>query len=161
VVEKDVENEVDWDWKAVVDEVFSKNDSRPVILFDGVCNLCNGGVNFALDHDPTGVFRFASLQSKVGKSLLLNAGKRPDDISSIVLVTSPQQSYFKSNAVLRIAQKLQGTMLPFIGFAGNIAPTFLKDIVYDFVADNRYRFGHADSCRLEDERFDDRFVPEP
>ena len=71
-----------------IDDAFSKSDSRPIILFDGVCNLCHGGVNFVLDTDNTsdGALRFAALQSELGKSLLDRAGKRPDDISSIVLV---------------------------------------------------------------------------
>ena len=72
----------------LLDEAFSKTDSRPVILFDGVCNLCHGGVNFVLDTDNTldGALRFAALQSDVGKVLLERAGKKPDDISSLVLV---------------------------------------------------------------------------
>lgn len=136
-------------------------DKRPIILFDGVCNLCNGGVNFALDHDSTGVFRFASLQSKTGQALLLRSGKAPNDISSIVLVTE-KSSYFKSDAVLRISKELDGNKaLPVIGTIGPFFPKFLRNKVYDVVADNRYRFGESDSCRLDGEEFDGRFVPDP
>jgi predicted DCC family thiol-disulfide oxidoreductase YuxK len=67
------------------DEYFQA-DSRPVILFDGVCNLCNGGVNFMLDWDRRGEFRLAALQSPAGRKLLQRSGRSPDDISSIVLV---------------------------------------------------------------------------
>lgn len=67
------------------DEYFA-TDKRPIILFDGVCNLCNGGVNLALDLDPPGNLRFAALQSDAGRSLLKRAGRDPNDISSIVLV---------------------------------------------------------------------------
>ena len=65
---------------------FRDGDSRPVILFDGVCNLCNGGVNFMLYFDTGAVHRMAALQSNAGRELLPCCGRRPDDISSIVLV---------------------------------------------------------------------------
>lgn len=70
---------------SVVDDYFAA-DKRPIILFDGVCNLCNGGVNLALDLDPPGNLRFAALQSPAGRRLLARAGRDPSDISSIVLV---------------------------------------------------------------------------
>lgn len=152
--------ESEWDWEATARSVFTGSDTRPVILFDGVCNLCNGGVNFALDRDPVGNFRFASLQSKIGQSLLLRSNRSADDISSIVLVDA-DTAYFKSEAVLRITKKLDG-LLPVMGSGGFFVPRFIRNIVYDFVADNRYRLGkREDSCRLEDEQFDDRFIPDP
>lgn len=148
------------EWREVANSVFAGEDQRPIVLFDGVCNLCNGGVNFALDHDPVGEFRFASLQSKIGRSLLRRSGKDADDISSIVLITN-ENAYFKSEAVLRIAQKLDG-VLPVLGFGGFIVPNLFRDVVYRFISENRYRFGiRADSCRLEDEVFDERFVSDP
>ena len=134
-------------------------DKRPVILFDGVCNLCNGGVNFALDMDPPGKLRFAALQSTAGRALLRRAGRDPDDISSIVLVEE-QAAYVKSDAVLRIATYLDGNPLfPIAGTFGPVVPGFLRDVLYDVVADNRYELlGMKDECRLGDDRFDDRFV---
>ena len=66
-------------------DVLFASDMRPIILFDGVCNMCNGGVNFALDYDQEGVFRFAALQSEVGRALLVRSGRRADDISRRVL----------------------------------------------------------------------------
>mmetsp|Transcript_37828 Transcript_37828/g.76484 ORF Transcript_37828/g.76484 Transcript_37828/m.76484 type:complete len:197 (-) Transcript_37828:360-950(-) len=134
-----------------------RDDSRPIILFDGVCNMCNGGVNFALDWDPEGNFRFAALQSSAGRALLRRAGRRPDDISSIVLVEK-DRAYVKSNAVLRIAQKLSNPF-PFLGLFGFVLPGFGRDFVYDQVANNRYNlFGKSNSCRVSDERFDSRFI---
>ena len=144
--------------------------------------MCNGGVNFALDYDAAGVFRFAALQSEVGRALLVRAGRRPDDISrrappasppchaaltrrharSIVLVER-DRAYTKSEAVLRIASRLQDRLgaLPLLGVAGMLAPGLLRDAVYDTVAANRYRvFGQADACRLSDGRFEQRFVPD-
>lgn len=156
----DVTDDATFDWKEIAKETFS-TDKRPVILFDGVCNLCNGGVNFALDNDSVGEFRFASLQSQIGKSLLIRSGKEENDISSIVLVTA-DTAYFKSDAVLRIAQKLDGSVaLPIAGTVGQFVPNFVRNKVYDLVANNRYRFGEADSCRVDGEEFDNRFVSDP
>ena len=134
-------------------------DKRPVILFDGVCNLCNGGVNFALDMDPPGKLRFAALQSTAGRALLRRAGRDPDDISSIVLVEE-DAAYVKSDAVLRIATYLDtNPLFPIAGTFGPVVPGFLRDVLYDVVADNRYELlGMKDECRLGDDRFDDRFV---
>lgn len=149
------------DFDAIAKEVFRK-DKRPIILFDGVCNLCNGGVNFALDNDSIGKFRFASLQSKTGQALLVRSGKKASDISSIVLVTEGE-AFFKSDAVLRIAKGLDSNpALPLIGTLGPAVPSFVRNTVYDFVAKNRYRFGEADQCRLDfDNDFGSRFVDDP
>jgi hypothetical protein len=86
-------------------------DNRPIILFDGVCNLCNSAVNLALDWDPKGKLRFSALQSNVGRSLLQAHGRRADDISSIVFVTT-EGAYTKSDAILGITQELNP--LPFV-----------------------------------------------
>ncbi len=107
-----------------------------------------------------GYFRFASLQSTIGKALLQRSGKKSDDISSIVLVTE-DKSHFKSDAVLRIASKLDGSFVfPLIGNAGRVLPSFIRNFVYDFVAANRYRFGESEQCRLDFGEFDDRFFKE-
>jgi len=150
-------------WESIAESVFAGKDQRPVILFDGVCNLCSSAVNFALDYDDVGNFRFVSLQSEVGQSLLQRSGKAPSDISSIVLV-GPDKSYFKSDAVLRIASELDGKnpLLPVMGKVGPwVVPRFMRDAIYKIVADNRYKFGETDQCRLEDDRFLDRFISDP
>ena len=137
------------------------SDKRPIILFDGVCNLCNGGGNLALDLDPPGRLRFAALQSPAGRALLVRAGRDPNDISSIVLVEETN-AYVKSDAVLRIATYLENPLLPAAGTLGALFPGIIRDAVYDLVADNRYDIlGVKDECRLGDDRFDDRFVSEP
>lgn len=82
-------------------------DPRPIILFDGVCNLCNGAVNFMLDWDTQGAFRLAALQSSAGSAMLQRCGRHPDDMSSIVLVQADGQHFIRSEAVLRIAQSMQ------------------------------------------------------
>jgi predicted DCC family thiol-disulfide oxidoreductase YuxK len=148
----------------VLERVFEQ-DSRPIILFDGVCNLCNSAVNLALDWDPSGKLRFAALQSKVGQNLLQAHGRDANDISSIVFVT-PKGAYTKSDAILGITQELNP--LPFVplkplALAGQyMVPQILRDAVYDGVANNRYSImGKRDECRFDaDGEFDDRFVDE-
>ena len=138
-------------------------DKRPIILFDGVCNLCNGAVNLALDWDPKGKLRFSALQSNVGTSLLQAHGRDGNDISSIVLVTN-DGAYIKSDAVLRIAEALSpGQILPLkpAALLGRfLVPKFLRDVIYDGVADNRYDLlGKRNECRFDaDGEFEDRFV---
>ena len=118
---------------------------------------CNGGVTFCLDWDKKGVVRFAALQSEVGRALLQRCGRAPDDISSIVLVEN-DTCYIKSEAVLRIGQKLE-MPLPILTTLAFPLPLFFRDEVYDFIAANRYIvFGRTESCRLSDDRFADRFV---
>ena len=126
-------------------------------MFDGVCNLCNGGVNFVLDWDVTGKLRLAALQSEAGKLLLERSGRRPDDISSIVLV-EPNEAFTKSEAVLKIAEYLS-VPFPLLAQFFFPLPLLIRDTVYDQVAANRYSFfGKTAECRLSDKRFDDRFI---
>lgn len=140
-------------------------DKRPVILFDGVCNLCNGAVNTALDWDAKGKLRFCALQSNVGRALLEKNGRAPDDISSIVLVTQ-DGAYIKSDAILKITEELTPLRLlplkPAAKLGRYVVPKLLRDIIYDGVADNRYSLmGKRDECRFDaDGEFDDRFVDE-
>ncbi|GAA4417694.1 thiol-disulfide oxidoreductase DCC family protein [Nibrella viscosa] len=116
-----------------------------IVLFDGVCNLCNGAVNFLIDHDRQRRFRYASLQSETGRRLLT---QRPAlaATDSIVLL-SGEQVWVKSDAVLQIAGQLS---IPWRWLAVfRILPRFLRDAAYDWVARNRYRlFGRTDTCRL-------------
>ncbi|KAL7462958.1 hypothetical protein ACHAXS_003330 [Conticribra weissflogii] len=148
----------------VLKRVFEKDD-RPVILFDGVCNLCNSAVNLALDWDPNGKLRFAALQSNVGKSLLQAHGRRADDISSIVFVTT-KGAYTKSDAILGITSELNPfpflPLKPAATLGRMVVPQILRDAIYDGVADNRYSIlGKRDVCRIDaDGEFDDRFVDE-
>eukprot|EP00850_Spirogloea_muscicola_P017213 SM000146S00933 [mRNA] locus=s146:53126:54346:+ [translate_table: standard] len=149
-------------------------DPRPIVLFDGVCNMCNGFVNFMLDGDKDGwatdavelssrgvarflKVRFAALQSEAGRALLRRSDRAPDDISSIVLVEK-DGSYIKSEAVLKIARYLDFPFPP-LSSLGFVAPGFLRDSFYDLVANNRYSIlGKRDSCRITDNNFKERFI---
>jgi predicted DCC family thiol-disulfide oxidoreductase YuxK len=157
---KDFAATVDWDWQTLVKGVFA-TDKRPIVLFDGVCNLCSGGVNFAIDRDEQANFRFCSLQSKVAQSLLLRAGKSPKDMSSIVLVTE-EDAFFSSNAVSRICMGLDTVPLQWFGRMGQFTPEFIREFIYQFVSSNRYQFGENDSCRLDfDGIYTSRFISDP
>ena len=143
-------------------EVFAR-DSRGVILYDGVCNMCNAAVNFAVTYDKDetstrGSVRFAALQSDAGRALLRAAGRAEDDISSIVYVKGEREAYVKSKAVLEIAKEMRAPF-PVLAMVGGIVPVVIGDALYDFVAKNRYSFlGKRDECRLGDEAFDERFL---
>ena len=118
-----------------------------IILFDGVCNLCNGAINFVIERDPNRIFRYASLQSEIGKKLLAERGINPEITDSIVLIDPGIAYYTKSTAALEIAKHLSG------GFA--ILKIFLwlpqsfRDLIYDFIAKNRYKwFGEKEQCMI-------------
>lgn len=157
---------VTWDWEQLASKVFV-DSNKPIILFDGICNFCNGGVNLCLDLDEKGHFRYASLQSRVGQALLLSNGKTANDISSIVLVQNEKEAYFESDAVLKIARKLEalpGVVRGMTDVVHQTIPQSLRDQAYHLVANNRYMFGETDgpTCRLDlDGEFVGRFVQDP
>ena len=114
----------------------------PIVLFDGVCNLCNGAVQFIIARDKHQQFRFASLQSGFGQQYQQQVG----EIDSILLVEKGKV-YYKSTAALRIARKLDG-LWPVL-FVFIVIPPFVRDFIYDIIARNRYRwFGKKESCWL-------------
>ena len=131
-------------------------DDEAVILFDGVCNLCSGFVQFVLPRDPEGKYRFASLQSDVGQSLLAEHGLPSEELESVVLIEDGE-SYVKSAAVIRIAAGLGGgyRLLSPLRYL----PRAVRDRIYDFVADHRYRwFGKKDQCMMPPEGVESRFL---
>jgi len=151
--------------RELASSLFQGEDKRGIILFDGVCNMCNGGVNLVLDLDDGKSFRFAALQSPAGMALLERGGRQRDDISSIILST-PDATYDRSEAILRIGVEMFGGTLLFpLALLSQAAiflvPAVIRDTVYDFVADNRYSFlGKRDECRLDDDRYQDCFLPD-
>ncbi len=118
--------------------------SFPIILFDGVCNVCSGAVQFVIKHDPKHQFRFASLQSELGKQILAENKLNTPEVDSIVLWEDGKVS-IKSTAALKIARKLNGLWPSLYGFM--IIPAFIRNAVYDWVARNRYQwFGKKETC---------------
>ena len=131
-------------------------EDAAVVLFDGVCNLCNGFVQFVFPRDPEGKYRFASLQSDVGRELLADHDLPTDELESIVLIEDGE-AYVKSAAVIRIAAGLGGAYRLLAPFRH--VPRSVRDRVYDFVADNRYRwFGKKDRCMMPSGDVESRFI---
>ena len=127
-----------------------------VVLFDGVCNLCNWSVQFIINRDPKGIFRFASLQSDIGRKLMQENGQDPDVLESIILV-DVEKTYFRSRAALEIAKKLSGLWPLFYAF--KIIPSPILDSIYNFIARNRYRwFGRKDQCMVPTKDLSIRFI---
>ena len=120
--------------------------TEPIILFDGVCNLCNASVQFVIRHDPQARFKFAALQSATAEKLLQNCAFDRASLDSVILVEDGRV-YIESDAALRIARKLGGAWSLFAGFS--IVPRPIRDAVYRFIARNRYRwFGKQESCMM-------------
>lgn len=129
---------------------------HPIILFDGVCNLCNGTVQFILRRDPRGHFHFAPLQSSAGERLTTGAGSRIPARDTIILIDQGSW-YFESDAALRIARSLSG-LWPLL-YAGILVPRPIRDAVYGFIARNRYRwFGQSAACMIPTPEYMERFV---
>jgi predicted DCC family thiol-disulfide oxidoreductase YuxK len=127
-----------------------------IVLFDGVCNLCNRAVRFIIPRDPRGRIRFASRQSPVGQRLLAKYHAAEREIDSVVLIDGGQL-YTKSSAVLRITHKLNGLWPTF--YLLTLLPCTWRDTVYDWVARNRYRwFGKRESCMLPTPDLKSRFL---
>lgn len=129
---------------------------REIIFFDGVCNLCNSSVNFVIDRDNKKRYSFASLQSGFAQEVLLPLGVDGTELESIVLVKG-HKVYRKSSAALEIARHLSGPWPLLYSF--KIIPPFFRDLVYDFIARNRYSwFGKQDSCRIPTPDIRERFL---
>ncbi len=131
-------------------------EGHPVVLFDGVCNLCTTTVQFLIRRDPEGLFRFAPLQSDVAQELLAERGLADHDLDSIVLIEG-NETYVKSDAAIRIGVLLGG-VYRLLG-PTKYLPRLLRDAVYDLVATYRYRvFGKRDRCMMPTEENKRRFL---
>jgi predicted DCC family thiol-disulfide oxidoreductase YuxK len=121
--------------------------NKDLILFDGVCNLCHNSVQYVIERDTHNRFVFASLQSNLGQQVLKHHNINPDVTDSIILYRHNKGIKIKSTAALLIANKLglpSSLLSVFL-----IIPPFLRHLVYDFIAINRYRwFGKQESCWL-------------
>jgi predicted DCC family thiol-disulfide oxidoreductase YuxK len=129
---------------------------HPLILFDGVCNFCNASVNFIIERDPEGVFRFAPLQSPYGQETLRKFHLSTTDLDTMVLIEGDRPCT-RSTAGLKIARRLSG-LWPFLSVF-LIVPRFLRDAVYSFIARNRYRWwGRQDACMVPTPEVRERFL---
>ena len=129
---------------------------RSLVLFDGLCNLCDATVHFIIDRDPSGQFVFAPIQSPTGQALTARFGLSGTDVNSVILVQGERYD-IRSTAALEIARRLSG-LWP-LCYAFIVVPRPIRDWLYRWVARNRYRwFGMRDSCRLPTLRLAERFV---
>lgn len=128
---------------------------KAIVLFDGECHFCNGAVQFIIKRDRKGFFQFASLQSEIGQQLLLKYDV-DRKIDSIVVIAD-KRVYIKSAAALRIGKDLDGAWKALSIL--NIVPKFLRNLAYDWVAKNRYRwFGKQEVCKIPSEEERKRFL---
>lgn len=131
-------------------------EAGPVLFFDGVCNLCNGAVQFVIERDRNERIRFASLQSEVGGAVLDKLSLPDDELQTIILVEG-DRAYTKSAAVIRVCELLGGVY----GLArvGWLLPRPVRDWLYTYVADHRYQwFGRKDQCMIPTPDLQSRFV---
>lgn len=126
-----------------------------IILFDGVCNFCNRSIQFIIKRDPHATFQFASLQSDIGRKLVLDYGP-PTYVDSVILIED-ELVYMKSTAALKICKRLNGAwQLLYIGI---LIPRPIRDFVYDYIANHRYQwFGRATSCIVPSKEIRKRFL---
>ena len=122
------------------------NQTHKIILFDGVCNLCNGSVQFVIKRDKNRVFRYAALQSAIAQEELKTRNEPLPDIESVILIDG-DKVYYRSDAAIRIAKHL-GAAWPLMQVF-LIVPRFIRDAVYNFIGKNRYKwFGKQESCMI-------------
>ncbi|MDG1171373.1 MAG: thiol-disulfide oxidoreductase DCC family protein [Polaribacter sp.] len=126
------------------------------VFFDGVCTLCNRGVNFLIKHDKKGVLKFASLQSEYAQNVIPKALLDRDNLDTIIVYTDGK-FYDRSKAVLKLCKILGGGFYVFL--IGYLIPRFIRDGLYRFIANNRYRwFGTQSQCRVPTPDLKERFL---
>lgn len=131
--------------------------NKKIILFDGVCNLCNTAVQFIIKHDKKDVFRFVALQSDLGIEITKHIGLDNRKMDSIILYEPGIAYYIKSEAALEIAKNLSGGVAILSIF--NILPSSISNKVYDYIAKNRYKwYGKKDSCMIPTPELQAKFL---
>jgi len=131
--------------------------NNKIILFDGVCNLCNSSVQYVIKRDKSNAYRFAALQSGIGRKLVEERGIDTSQIDSIILIEPGVAYYTKSTAALKIAQSFGGvwqltSVLEWI-------PEKIRNLVYDYIAKNRYKwYGKKDACMIPTPELRSRFL---
>lgn len=131
--------------------------NKKLILFDGVCNLCNSSVKYVIKHDKKNQFIFTALQSNIGQEIIKTHNINTSKIDSILLYTPEKGIDYKSTAALKIAQQLgfpQNLMSVFF-----IIPVFIRNWVYDYIAKNRYKwYGKKDACMIPTPELNSKFL---
>ncbi|HKP47623.1 MAG TPA: thiol-disulfide oxidoreductase DCC family protein [Pyrinomonadaceae bacterium] len=136
-------------------------ETHPILLYDGVCGLCNRLVQFIIKRDRNGHFRFASLQSEIASAVLKKHGRDPHDLDTVYVIVDYSQPserlLARSDAILFVLKKIGGFWR--LAMAGRVLPRPLRDLIYNLVARNRYRvFGRYESCMLPDPQHRAKFL---
>jgi len=132
-------------------------ENKKIVLFDGVCNLCNSSIIYIIKHDKKDLFRFAPLQSEMGRKIIEHFKIDPKKTDSIVLYSKENGIAIKSSAALKIALNL-GFPRSLMGVFF-IIPTFIRNLVYDYIAKNRYKwYGKKKSCMIPTPELTSKFI---
>ena len=130
-------------------EIQDLPQDKKIILFDGVCNLCNSSVQYVIKHDKKDIFRFVALQSDLGQKILKHIG--------IVLYEPRISYYYKSTAALQIARVLSGVFT--LARVFTFLPTGISDTIYDYIAKNRYKwYGKKEACMIPTSELKAKFL---
>jgi predicted DCC family thiol-disulfide oxidoreductase YuxK len=131
-------------------------DNNKIVLFDGVCNLCNSSVQFIIKHDKKKQFLFASLQGEFGQEVLKKNNFSTESLNTLILIEG-DKIFTRSTGVLRMMKHLGGGWSLLYGFI--IFPKFIRDAVYNWVSKNRYKwFGKKDECMIPTKELKERFL---
>lgn len=134
----------------------TKKEVERIVLYDGVCNLCDASVNFIIEHDPDAKFQFAPMQETAGQALLKKHGLEDLDMSSFVLIKNGKV-YLRSTAWMHIVRDLRGPWKTLAVFG--VVPSFIRDGIYNFIGANRYKwFGKKDMCLMPTADIRKRFI---
>lgn len=127
-----------------------------IILFDGVCNLCNAAVRIIINYDRKSIFRFASLQSETAKKII-SANALTNSVPETIIYFENGKPYYKSTAALKIAKRLKFPF--FLLYIFIVIPTPLRDLIYEIIAKYRYRwFGKKEECMIPGEGLKEKFI---
>lgn len=130
---------------------------KKIVLFDGICNLCNSSIQFIIKHNKKDSFRFVALQSELGQEILQHIGIDTSTIDSIVLYEPGKAYYLKAEAAFKIAEEFDG-MYRLLGLFSNF-PKFFINYIYDYIAKNRYTwYGKKESCMLPSTELKEKFL---
>ena len=138
-------------------EIQDLPQDKKIILFDGVCNLCNSSVQYVIKHDKKDVFRFVALQSDLGQKIIKHLGIDTQKTDSIILYQPGFAYYYKSEAALEIAKHLGGIF--YLASLFSILPTSFSNHIYDYIAKNRYKwYGKKETCLIPTKELQAKFL---
>jgi predicted DCC family thiol-disulfide oxidoreductase YuxK len=138
-------------------EIQDLPSGKKIILFDGICNLCEASIVYVIKHDKKDIFRFVALQSDLGQRIVKHIGINSNHLESVILYEPGVAYYYKSSAALEIANGLKGIFT--LATLFQILPTVLRDYVYDYVAKNRYKwYGKKQECLVPNEEVVSKFL---